>query len=590
MGSSKLRRAFGAVKDKTSIGLAKVGSSNSLSDLEVAIVKATRHEEHPADERHIREIISLTSYSRTLISACVNFISRRLNKTRNWTVALKTLMLIHRLLSEGDASYETEIFFATRSGTRILNMSDFRDTSKSNFSWDFSAFVRTYALYLDEKLEFRMQGRRGRGSAFGYDEDDDHHETNERAMVKVTPVRDVKIERIFARAQHLQQLLERLLACRPTGGAKVNRLVIVAMYPIVKESFQIYYDITEIMGILVDRFMELEVPDCVKVYEIFCRVGKQFDELDAFYNWCKVTGIARSSEYPEVEKITPKKLDVMDEFIREKSIMAQNRRAKSIDQRKEEEEEEAEEEEVVEEDMNAIKALPPPEDFAENKEAAAAEEKEEIKQEEKAIVDTKQEADLLHLGDDAVSSEEHGNRLALALFDGLPTASNFTSTPALTWKAFSEDSDWETALVESASNLSEQKATLGGGFDNLMLDGMYHQAKANAAMAGIGQNTSGSASSVAFGSAGQPAMLALPAPPTADGSATASVTEVDPFAASLGVAPPAYVQMSELEKKQKLLVEEQMMWQQYAKDGMQGQVGITRIQNGYTMGAYTHTY
>ena len=76
--------------------------------------------------------------------------------------------------------------------------------------------------------------------------------------------------------------------------------MIVALYPIVKESFQIYYDIAEIMFILVDRFMEQEVHDCVKIYEMFCQVCKQFDELDLFYGWCKGIG------YTETEKITPK--------------------------------------------------------------------------------------------------------------------------------------------------------------------------------------------------------------------------------------------------------------------------------------------
>ena len=215
MGPSKMRRALGAVKDKTSIGLAKVGGSASLADLEVAIVKATRHDEYPAEERHIREILSLTCYSRAYISACVNTLSRRLNKTRNWTVALKTLMLIQRLLLEGDPAYEQEIFFSTRRGTRLLNMSDFRDSSQSN-SWDYSSFVRTYALYLDERLEFRMQSRRGKRSVFGLEEDEE--EANQVAAgPRATPVREMKTEHIFSRMQHLQQLLERFLACRPTG-------------------------------------------------------------------------------------------------------------------------------------------------------------------------------------------------------------------------------------------------------------------------------------------------------------------------------------------------------------------------------------
>ncbi|CBI20038.3 unnamed protein product, partial [Vitis vinifera] len=324
MAPSKIRRALGAVKDQTSIGLAKVGSSNSLADLDVAIVKATRHEEYPAEERHIREILSLTCYSRAFVSACVNTLARRLNKTKNWTVALKTLMLIHRLLADGDPSYEQEIFFSTRRGTRILNMSDFRDHSSQSNSWDYSAFVRTYALYLDERLEFRMQGKRGKRSAFEYEEDEE--EGGAAAQARNTPVCDMKTVDIFSRINHLQQLLERFLACRPTGEAKSNRVVLVALYPIVKESFQIYYDITEIMGILIERFMELEVQDCVKVHEIFYRVLKQFDELDSFYTWCRSTGIARSSEYPEVEKIALKKLDLMDEFIRDKAALAQSRK------------------------------------------------------------------------------------------------------------------------------------------------------------------------------------------------------------------------------------------------------------------------
>ena len=377
-----------------------------------------------------------------------------------------------------------------------------------------------------------------------------------------------------------------LNACLYTGAAKTNRVIIVSLYPSVKESFQIYYDLTETMGILIDRFMEMEVPDCVKVYEIFSRVGKQFDELDLFYSWCKTTGIARSSEYPEVEKITQKKLEVMDEFIREKSTMAQTKRPTSDDQEDNQNKNEKEEEEVEEElDMNAIKALPPPE--------TPVEEEKKVELEHEAIIDSKpqqQEGDLLNLGEDcALSSQEHADKLTLALFDGVPHPPP-QQQPA--WEAFSDEAaDWETALVQSASGLSQQKTSLAGGFDMLLLDGMYQQAAASMAMAGPGFGASGSASSVVPGSAGQPAMLALPAPPTTShGSAVASNASVDPFAASLSVAPPPYVQMSEMEKKQKLLVEEQLMWQQYARDGMQGQLGMGKIQHSGYNGGYTHTY
>ncbi|KAM5574753.1 putative clathrin assembly protein [Rosa sericea] len=591
MASSKFRRALGAVKDQTSIGLAKVGSSNSLADLDVAIVKASRHEEWPTEEKYIREILSLTCYSRAYISACVNTISRRLNKTKNWIVALKTLMLIQRLLSEGDPAYEQEIFFSTRRGTRFLNMSDFRDTSGSN-TWDYSAFVRTYALYLDERLEFRMQSRRGKRSVFGIDEEEDS-DPNQQAGTRTTPVHEMRHDKLFSRMQHLQQLLERFLATRPTGEAKNNRVIIVALYPLVKESFQIYYDITEIMGLFIDRFMDLEVPDGVKVYEVFVRIGKQFDELDVFYSWCKNVGIARASEYPEVERITPKKLEVMDDYIRDKSALAQGRKViMALEPRGESP---VSEESKEEPDMNSIKALPPPEDFVE---APVQEEKEEEPIFEKEEPKKQDVGDLLNLGEDAGSSEEKGDKLALALFDGPEGSATSTAGPQ-PWEAFSEEADWETALVQSATHLPNQKASLGGGFDLLVLDGMYQQGQVSAAMAGPGYGTSGSASSVALGSAGTPAMLALPAPPTqsddnGDRSMVIGTTQVDPFAASMVVQPPSYVQMSDLEKKQKLLVEEQLMWHQYARDGMQGHIGLTKLQHNPhyqpNMGGYTHTY
>ncbi|GJZ45478.1 putative clathrin assembly protein [Tanacetum coccineum] len=278
----RFSKAIAAVKDQTSIRLARSGSRTSLSDLDVAIVKATSHDECPSDESHILAILNLTSDSPIYVASCVNTISQRLNKTRNWVVALKTLMLVRRLLRDGNPLYEHEIFFATRRGTRLLNMSDFRDTLKSN-TWDYAAFVRAFALFLDEQLEYKMQGRRETASSSSH------------------------------------ELLERFLACRPAGEARCNRMVMVALYPLLVQSFQIYQDLKEVMGVLTNRFDELNVPLSVKVYGIFRRVSTQYEELQMFYDWCKSVGIARTSEYPEIDKISQTKLDSMDERIKEKS-------------------------------------------------------------------------------------------------------------------------------------------------------------------------------------------------------------------------------------------------------------------------------
>ncbi|MCI16018.1 clathrin assembly family protein, partial [Trifolium medium] len=182
------------------------------------------------------------------------------------------------------------------------------------------------------------------------------------------------------------------------------------------------------------------------------------------------------------------------------------------------------------------------------------------------------EVDLLDLGDDIIVTKQDydENKLALALFDGeLPTTSN--STQALPWHAFDDVSDWETTLVQSSSNLPNQKPSLGGGFDTLLLDSMYQQAPTS--MQGVN---------------GYGTMLALPAPPTSSSNGS-----YDPFAASLVVAPPAYVQMPEIEKRRRLLAEEQVMWQQFATSGMQGHVGFTTQQqqpSNLYMGGYQQNY
>lgn len=330
--------------------------------------------------------------------------------------------------------------------------------------------------------------------------------------------------------------------------------------------------------------MKLDIPDSVTVYEIFCRVSKDYDQLDAFYDLCKSVGVAHSTEYPDIGKIPPKKLDVMDEFIKEKSIMAQKRRNQIMVPRPEPTVETKESK--PKEDMNRTEALPPPEEFLEETDEEKKDEEVTSKENNK----TQEVGDMLNLGEDAPSTEEPGDKLALALFDSYPAPTiTCTETP---WEAFKESDDWEAELVQSASKLSNQKASLPWGFDSLMLDGMDQQGAIAQAAASSGLKATGGASSIAIGSTGRPAMLALPAPPPTGGATNLS-TNSDPFAASQAIAPPLYVQMFEMEKKQKLLVEEQLMWQQYTRDGLQGQVGLVNPHQNpypYITGAYMRTY
>ncbi|XP_071708778.1 putative clathrin assembly protein At2g25430 [Rutidosis leptorrhynchoides] len=589
------RKAIGAVKDQTSIGIAKV-ASNMAPELEVAIVKATSHDDDPASDKYIREILQLTSYSRGYVSACVHAVSKRLSKTRDWIVALKCLVLIHRLLNDGDSIFQQEIMYATRRGTRLLNMSDFRDEQHSN-SWDHSTFVRTYGFYLDQRLDLiayerkqngdmekfredRWRSPQHRGYDYDYNESRDEigygniRKTRSSGDVRegssgssshdkkdATPLRDMKPERIFGKMGHLQKLLDRVLSCRPTGLARNSRMVLVALYPIVQESFKLYADICEVLAVLLDQFFDMEHQDCVKAFDVYSSAAKQIDELIGFYNWCKDMGIARSSEYPDVQKISGRLLETLEEFVKGGSNVKKSPEKKP---------EVIKEEEPV--DMNEIKALPAPETPPPPPPPPVVE---PPPPPPKPLVD---------LREDSLTADDQGNRFALALFAG-PAAnkgweafgSNGGTEVTSAWQnpaAETGKADWELALVETASNLEKQKAAMGGGLDPLLLNGMYDQGMVRQHVS-TSQLTGGSASSVALpGKKGTP-VLALPAP---DGSVQA--VGGDPFTASSSVPPPAYVQMADIEKKQHLLVQEQMVWQQYARDGMQGQGSLTKINGG----------
>ncbi|CAM0955416.1 unnamed protein product [Alopecurus aequalis] len=592
MAPSKLRKALGAVKDHTSIGLAKVGSSSGTAsaELEVAIVKATKHgESFPADERHIREILALTRYSRGYVVACVGSLSRRLGRTRSWDVALKTLVIVHRLLADGEPAFEQELFYATRRGTRMLNMSDFCGRAGDD-AWDFSAFVRTYAAYLDDRLEYRMQARQGGanhckllrdelyqspGHRFSYDgvngsrpEDatvDGDAATKAVALVpRDTPASEMTLEQLLSKVQQLQHLLDRFIACRPVGAARTNRVVTVSLYPLVKESVQLYCELTEVMAALIEQFPDMETADCERVHGVFCGLVQQIDELDSFYAWCKDAYVCRQSDVPEVEVITPKKLDLMDDFIRDRRDAESQQRLPTPSPEPRSPVPVAEAEEF---DMNATRALPAPvERSVEVQEERHAGETSHAEKELPLITTDvfHEEADFLNLKADAMSGEEHGQQLALALFDGDLAG----SAPASDLFDPSSSADWETALVESASALASQRPVLGGGLNMMVLDGMYsHATAANAHV------FSGSSSSVALRPPGAP-MLALPAPPGICSTAPGA----DPFAASMAVPPPTYVQMSDMQTKQRLLTEEQMVWQHYGKNGMQGQAALAMLE------------
>ncbi|GMH27305.1 hypothetical protein Nepgr_029148 [Nepenthes gracilis] len=235
--NSSLRKALGSIKDTTTISLAKVNSD--YKELDIAIVKATNHVEYPAKEKHIRAIFAAISATRPRadVAYCIHALARRLSRTHNWAVALKTLIVIHRALREVDPTFHEELINYGRSRSHMLNLAHFKDDSSAN-AWDYSAWVRAYALFLEERLEcFRV---------LNYDVETDRPRTKDLETVEL-------LEQLPA----LQQLLYRVIGCQPEGAAVHNFVIHIALSMIASESMKIYNAISDGTFNLVDKFFEM---------------------------------------------------------------------------------------------------------------------------------------------------------------------------------------------------------------------------------------------------------------------------------------------------------------------------------------------
>ncbi|AES71669.1 putative ANTH domain-containing protein [Medicago truncatula] len=305
---SKLRKAIGAVKDQTSISLAKV---THAANLEVTILKATTHDKNPIEERYVNEIVNIVSSNKAYAAACAQCIGKRMGKTRNWVVALKSLMIVLRIFQDGDPYFPREVFHSMKRGAKILNLSSFKDDSNSS-PWDYTAFIRTFALYLDERLDCFLTGKLQR--RFTYN--NRFHEKNQR---NEPGIRDMKPTLVLNRITYWQRLLDRAIGTRPTGAAKNNRLVQISLYAVVQESFDLYKDISDGLGVVLDNFFNLPLSACVTAFNACVKSYKQFDELSAFYSFCLNIGIGRSYEYPSVQKVSEELMETLQAFLKDQA-------------------------------------------------------------------------------------------------------------------------------------------------------------------------------------------------------------------------------------------------------------------------------
>ncbi|VAH62931.1 unnamed protein product [Triticum turgidum subsp. durum] len=453
------RKAYGALKDTTTVSLASLNSD--FKDLDVAIVKATNHVECPPKDRHLRKIVAASSMARPQadVAYCIHALARRLAKTRSWIVALKTLVVIHRLLRDGEPTFREELLNFTQR-VQILQLSNFKDNS-SPIAWDYSSWVRTYGLFLEERLQcFRI---------LKYDIEAERLPKQGQGTEKAhSQTRELDSQALLEQMPALQQLLYRLIGCRPEGAANTNYLVQYALALVLKESFKIYCAINDGIINLVDKFFEMPRHDALKALEIYRRAGQQAGNLSDFYENCRGLELARNFQFPTLREPPQTFLSTMEEYVKEAPRMVPIKDPLEFPERllltyKPEESEEVPEPVPVQEEVPQMEEPAPVPSLTEVASSPP----------NTRVADT---GDLLGLSDPnpSVSAIEESNALALAI---TPTGVNTSTTSTASVQDIGFDpTGWELALVTTSSSNTNSLAvdsTLGGGFDKLTLDSLY---------------------------------------------------------------------------------------------------------------------
>lgn len=293
------------VSDKLAAGAARV-NGGEFQDVEIAVVKATNHDVCQPKEKHVRtlrEIIASSGNRKKVIYIVHALYERLVAPNETWLVVLKTLMTFHKLLkADGDASFKQEIarYKEKRKLSELLRLNNFADRSQKE-SWDYSAFVRVYSSYLEERLTVY--------DAIKYDVDKDGGGATVRFKTASPP-------ELLAELPMVQKLIQRLMACVPEGAAMEQDVILEVMRWLLTECFRIYRVIMEGVISLADQFFEMDRVDAAKGLDMYRESVVSFNLMQTFFNAIQNLSIGRQMQFPHLASPPEDFIKQMEEHVK----------------------------------------------------------------------------------------------------------------------------------------------------------------------------------------------------------------------------------------------------------------------------------
>jgi hypothetical protein len=295
--------------DRLKVASAKT-SSTSNKDIDIAIVKATTCRFHVVPkEKHVVTLKYVVSGSKTGGSYVAGALLKRLHTATDWLTALKTLVVVHRLIRETDANAFMEELLraggadARGRGGRVLNVDNFLDTTNIEGRFDYSEWVRGYGKYIDETLETF--------SAIAWQADVEAAGTESK-------LRTLSPKDLLQHMPYLQRLQRRLVDCLPRGQAAHDQVVLLSLSMVVRESFKLYKALSEGVINLADCFFTMEYLDAVKGLEVYKEALASGEALATYYSALRnVHAFTSAGELPVLSVPPADFVEEMEAYIKD---------------------------------------------------------------------------------------------------------------------------------------------------------------------------------------------------------------------------------------------------------------------------------
>ncbi|XVF03004.1 hypothetical protein REPUB_Repub04eG0223300 [Reevesia pubescens] len=299
----RFRQVFTAVKEHSSVSYAKIATTGGFCNVDLIIVKATAPDDLPLPDKYVHQLLKIFSISPPSSRTFSLGFTRRFGKTRSWRVALKCLLLLHRLLRSlpEDSPFRSELLWNRSNGLISLYPCRFQDVSSSNPE-SYTTFIGSYAHLLHEALgHFLLDG-----IVFS---------SEEVEMAESLPDKMKEMGRMLEILPQLQGLIDLVMDCRPTGVAARSFLVKSAMKYIIRDSFICYTNFRRDGVVVLDNLFQMPYRSCIAAFEIHKKAALQANQLWEFYDWCRLMGFCGCYEYPIVDRIPQIQIQALEIFI-----------------------------------------------------------------------------------------------------------------------------------------------------------------------------------------------------------------------------------------------------------------------------------